>query len=357
MSLLRGALERFESTGTAQARQLVFWCTYWCGGIGDRVAGMTTVFYMALILNRKYSIWMPGPVPINTIFEPNKYNWTNSREPSCDNRVNAIDRIELLRLTEVNAKSDTFQNFISVCISVNQIGISPLVHANPGIFGAEPNGFNVAPYFGEAFRYLFRPTARLAESIENLRNRAHLPPLSCFACPSSSPPWYAIHFRTGNGTSWVDPTRDHLSSVANIVDCFKRSALALGWEVKKDIVYVASDNHFAKKNLVRAVKNATLVDLPIAHTDRSDGNVDGHYEAWTEFALLTHATCLVTSRSGYSEYAAFAGAGVCANNTEGPRCLIGHLQCAADLDRLLAPALDFTSSAACVAFSKKKPPK
>lgn len=339
LSLLKGALERYESTQNDQTRHLVFWCTDWCGGIGDRVAGITTVFYMALILNRKFSIWMPGPVPINTIFEPNKYNWTNAREPFCDNRLNAVDSIELLRLTEVKADSNMHQNFFSVCVSVNLLGITPLVNANPDIFGMQPEMFNVAKYFGEAFRFLFLPTMRLAESVEKLRRSAHLPPFACFACPSSSSPWYAVHFRTGNGTSWVDPVRDNLSAITNVVNCFKRSALALGWEVTKDTVYIASDNHFAKKNLARAIENSTLVDLPIAHTDRSDASIRGHYEAWTEFALLTHATCLVTSRSGYSEYAAFAGAWMHAN-TKSPRCLIGHLQCAADINRLLVGAPD-----------------
>jgi hypothetical protein len=329
---LQKTLDRFALEQKSERKELVFWCTYWCGGIGDRIAGLTTVFYMALVLRRKFSIWMPKPVQMNTLFEPNKYNWKNLQEPHCDYRLNAVDRRALLRLNDINGTLDIFATKTTVCISVNHMGISTLVQTNPDLFGTQPPSFHYAPYFGEAFRFLFLPSARLNVAVEQLRSNAQLPPFSCFACPSTSPPWYAIHFRTGNGTNWVDPIRDKMSATMNIVDCFKKSKSALNWPTAKHTVYVASDNHFAKKNLAYAIDNATFAQLPIAHTDRSNANMNGHYEAWAEFVLLMHATCLVTSRSGFSQYAAFGGA---STKDTVPRCLIGHLQCETDLGKLL----------------------
>jgi hypothetical protein len=326
---LQKALDTFASE--THSNQLVYWCTNHCGGIGDRMAGLSTVFYMALVLKRKFSIWMPMPVQINSVFTPNKYNWLTFQEPRCDHRVNALYPSRArLRLPEVTISSDMFANNATVCISANQIGIAEIVLANPSVFGAQPKSVNYAPYFGEAFRFLFVPTTNLKQSIEKLRNSAHLPPFACFACPSTSPPWFAIHFRTGLGTTWVDPVRDHLSAIADVVDCFKKSKSAMSWATAHNTVLIASDNFFAKETLAHAIENATVAQIPIVHTDRSSAKIDGHFEAWAEFALLMHATCLVTSRSGFSQFAAFASVRIV---DKVQRCLIEHSQCDADLHK------------------------
>mmetsp|Transcript_10099 Transcript_10099/g.28961 ORF Transcript_10099/g.28961 Transcript_10099/m.28961 type:complete len:412 (-) Transcript_10099:39-1274(-) len=51
-------------------RTIIFRCTDRCGGLGDRLRGIITIFYAALLLGCRFRIEMESPFPMSDFFEP-----------------------------------------------------------------------------------------------------------------------------------------------------------------------------------------------------------------------------------------------------------------------------------------------
>src|SRR5271170_1553414 len=69
-SLLEGHV---AATQRNCSRQLVYQCQGGCGGFGDRLRGVTTAFYFALLSGRCFALDWRHPVPITHYFDLSAY--------------------------------------------------------------------------------------------------------------------------------------------------------------------------------------------------------------------------------------------------------------------------------------------
>ncbi|CAF1130027.1 unnamed protein product [Adineta ricciae] len=59
-------------------KYLVYVCHENCGGWGDRLRGIMSIFMISLMLDRNFRIEITHPCDLSNIFHPNLYNWTQS---------------------------------------------------------------------------------------------------------------------------------------------------------------------------------------------------------------------------------------------------------------------------------------
>lgn len=313
---------------------LVFLCDgqSWCGGIGDRLRGIMTTFYMSIALERKFKIWMQ-PVPFSEIFDGPQYDWQLSAKPACDVVVSEMDYGNGTHLMNVLLGGAFFWQR-TVCVRTNHFFDADLVRRFPRIFGSAQDVADAHfVYFGEAFRFLFRPNQQTLAVFDNLRRSAGLPHV---VFGTKSRDWTAIHFRHGIGT---DPERDSLALAPNVSLCHANLRRAMRWQGP---VYIASDSYAAKKVLSEHVSDAVFANFTPQHIDL-DADITGHLHAWGEFLLLAHASCIVASSSGYSYWASALTAGF-----DEKHCFVHWRNCAGGQhgpvfsDRLFAANANYT---------------
>eukprot|EP00744_Colponema_vietnamica_P020788 GILI01029582.1.p1 GENE.GILI01029582.1~~GILI01029582.1.p1 ORF type:complete len:655 (+),score=35.65 GILI01029582.1:23-1987(+) len=51
---------------------------HFCGGMGDRLRGIISTFYMALLSNRRFELYSPVPIPMQKYLKPHLVNWIPS---------------------------------------------------------------------------------------------------------------------------------------------------------------------------------------------------------------------------------------------------------------------------------------
>jgi hypothetical protein len=284
-------------------RSLIYQCTSGCGGIGDRLRAMTMIFYLAVASRRRFYILMHNPFPLETVFQPVELDWRHHGR-KCGKSLRAIDNNNGLPFDQIGRVDDPFGNVDDVCILSNMYGSGRIVAAARAVFGESnaTQGKTEGQLFGEAMRFLFEPTAALLTLMRDMeRDVGLVANRNCTFCIAQWPdePWLAVHFRVG-GTqgSWKDPIRDTVQFASNISSCALQVRQCYLAGSLNATIFVASDSHTAKSTITPLV-NGRSVTIAIAHTDRSKANVDGHMHAWAEFVLLTRATCIVASQSGF----------------------------------------------------------
>jgi hypothetical protein len=187
-------------------------------------------------------------------------------------------------------------------------------------------------------------------------------------------PYIAVHIRTGIGSSWNDPLRhssenefelfyqcakrmqsgimDRQQQAASNEKCQNNPKHAYQRRMPAMPIYVAADNVIAKQALMQldATENANdmdnrtiraIEDMQIYHIDRSrqQGN-QAENSVWAELNVLLEATCLVTSRSGFSDLAKWLQP-----TPFGRRCAIRFSDCQNEMLLTQAlEALDFSCS-------------
>lgn len=291
-------------------RSLVYQCSSMCGGIGDRLRAISFLFYIAVASRRRFYISMSKPFALENVFQPIELDW---RYPGgkCGRTIRAIDSNNGLPLDQIGRVDDPFGTVNDVCIISNMYGSNQIVEAARAVFGESnaTQGKTEGQLFGETMRFLFEPTAAILTLMRDMeRDVGLVARRNCTFCIAQWPdePWLAVHFRLGgNKGGWSDPIRDTVEFTGNISSCaLQVRQCSLAGELNATI-YVASDSQEAK-SMITPLVNGRSVPIALAHTDRSPAHANGHMHAWAEFVLLTRATCIVASHSGFSKYAAWA---------------------------------------------------
>lgn len=326
-------------------RSLVYHCSQYCGGIGDRLRGIVTLFYFAVASRRQFFIDMPKPIPFERVFQPAQVDWRWTGRLRCQQHLVAMDDTSTLPFGQLGGPSDPFGDASVVCVTTNARQILRVVASAPSVFGFD--NASEGQYFGEAFRHLFQLSGEAAAQLREMERALGLHShRNCTFCGAVWPdqPWLAVHYRVGVTGAWDDPLRDGLEFSRHVSQCalaVRRHRLV---SEPNAAIYVASDSHIAKERITRLV-DGRMLPIAIAHTDRSSHTADGQFAAWVEFALLTRATCIVASESGFSQWAAWASLSF----SSADRCLVKWRHCDAYLDSsTLHPSTTYLSSTGAV---------
>ena len=147
-----------------------------------------------------------------------------------------------------------------------------------------------------ALRSLFSRSASLQHHIETRKSKLKL--------TTSYLRYVGLHFRAGGLQHlFVDSAVRH---GANTIEIFANCAKFCLWTQNFSQVFVASDSVNAKKKLAEIIPGVSTSNDPAHHLDKTPLHAQGEENQlfmWTDFFLLVDATCLIRSRSWFSDLA------------------------------------------------------
>lgn len=299
-------------------RVLIYECHGHCGGLGDRVRGIVSAFYLAVDSGRVFFIDQSHPLPLNeTLVETEYVKW--------DKAYLALDvRRTSLQLIDVPHVEDTVGYELNsqtpvVQVSVNSLIFTKKIWEKRGWANdwncKERRPSDLFELVGFTFNKLFHFSPQVIERAENMQAE-----LGLGTSLGEMHEFIGVHARIGgevktsNSTvGWSDPVRHNLRDIPLFIDCVQHLALNLTTASRKSGVQVPvtlfSDNeHFKKQARLEFQGFRILENVSLFHTDRSvETDVHtrkiGNIDVFAELLLLSRAMCIVASRSTFSAIA------------------------------------------------------
>ncbi|BGP35475.1 hypothetical protein JCM10296v2_007313 [Rhodotorula toruloides] len=299
-----------------------------CGGLGDRLLGMTSTFFFGLITQRAFLSEWQSPIPLDIIFDSPHINWTHSSFTSSRHPV-----LGQKRLADAAADLDIIHfDRLSVDATFGTTSWNPPKNRalTPG-FELRDLAYKspwIKFYTNRGMIYRSFKYKHLQKSI----NRLGLEPTTAFACISEylfkpKPPVLdlitqytsvlalptifsvGIHIRTGD-QSMRDEVYDKVNTVKRHI-AFFRCARELGETyARKDqkvVFFLITDSQHLKQDAQRVLGNKLITtDMVPQHVHQKSGHVDGVMSAVVEDWILAKADMLVaTQDSGFGKLASF----------------------------------------------------
>lgn len=311
--------------GETNVKVLVYEChpsTKLCGGLGDRLGGMASLFYASVVLNRAFIIDQTMPLPLNATLVPRAdLNWDVSKlitQELSSVSVKLIDRYDLTKVSEIF--SHDLDNVKVLRVSINRFftGMalwSKFMCKNQWFFGLMHRKNKDCPHvsletpgdtFAMAFNILFQPSLAVTRRVSEMSRSVFL--------NGKIIDFVAIHARLGgkvqqttDTVSWEDPERDGFHDVTQFAECADEQARGLSTSAsgQPSPFVVFSDSEKFKTLIAQENPRVRFAkDTYLFHIDRSKGDmstvVRGTVDATAEFILLSQARCIVASYSTFS---------------------------------------------------------
>ncbi|BGP20168.1 hypothetical protein JCM10213v2_008303 [Rhodosporidiobolus nylandii] len=299
-----------------------------CGGLGDRLLGMTSAFFFGLLTNRAFLAEWQSPIPLDVVFDSPHLNWSYSSftssshpvlgQPALAEKAAELDIIHFDRLSVDATFGTASWNAQKDKPLTPGFEKRDLAYASPWIKFFTNRGM---VYRSFQYKHLQKSIARLG-----------LKPESAFACISQylfkpKPPAMSlisqytsvlalpsvfsigIHVRTGD-RSMRDPEWDQLNTVKRHTQFF-RCARELGETyATKDqevVFYLVTDSAYLKEDAQRVYGSKLVTtDIVPQHVHQKAGHAEGVFSAVVEDWILAKTDMLVaTQDSGFGKLAAF----------------------------------------------------
>ncbi|CAF1634371.1 unnamed protein product [Adineta steineri] len=298
-------------TNSSAEKAMIYSCKSFCGGWGDRLRGITSVYILALLTHRRFMIDMNYPCQIAQALEPNLVNWTYIQHTSLKNRtrllINTVPSWPATARTIManTVKSEDFVKqwsaYDEVWISTNSDYMTSALH-NPylssrtrTLLGRFPRTqVKMQTLFALLFEFLFKPTLPVQIRVNSILAAAYHHHLIC------------LHIRIGkNPTNPLDyafTTRGNTTQhMLNFLDMYLLN-------YSSPFFFVTSDSGQAISDVLHHFPNSSMtIAGPILHIDRFDRKsstiCDGFIKAIADFYVLGECQTSLLSRSGFSSWA------------------------------------------------------
>lgn len=301
-----------------------------CGGLGDRLYGIVMAFYVAVLSNRTFLFedWNE-PTPISTFVEPALIAWDAAAtwDSGGGNMLKITDnRKHPLLLEPCELGSTRFGGVVN--LQTNLMTHDNVLHNSTCFrdFCARNGGCSdTRPLFHIGFWTLFRFTKQLQNEANEMRKIAGI--------GNNKKSFYiSMHVRTGQGETWDDPLRHSgESALKSFHECAVRLQTALKQHcnlLRQPLVYVASDNNYAKVRIQSWDSSNTfkaLSDIEVFHVGKTRSSeindLDlAYHRVWAELSILIDSKCIIMSRSKFSFMASDL-------SPQRPRCALMYDDC------------------------------
>jgi hypothetical protein len=323
--------------GDPRFKAVLYQCTAAaaCGGLGDRLNGIVSAFYLAVLTGRAFFIELTTPLPFNVFFLPRGgLDWTWP-PPGWDayaraGYVAAIDAIDFYNPLEMQLRT----RGSNPLLAVNAAPALLVVHTNlqfwMDITGSVEYSDGRSPLYplvqpvrksGELYALavaaLLRPTCYLASATREWEERL-------FGALGPTAPRIGVHLRTGLDPSFHDMHRFPAEHLAAFAARLPDAVAALRARATYDppvnasappVVFVVVDyppaldailtQLRAHAALFAAVVTVPLSDaLPLTHLERSSSadmaTPAGNLRTFLEWSLLRRMDAHLFGRTGYS---------------------------------------------------------
>ena len=314
---------------------LVYVCDKNCGGVGDRMSGIISAFYLAVALDRAFFIDYKSPFPLTETLIPKTVRWDYKVNRKCtaasgfrskENEIFMVDSEnpeKVLRRIEQLHESGTS----TIRLHINRYYVGVLLWKAPSsskhsertraafeskmlrkldVYCRDRNAIeNTAGYtFSFAFTHLFDFASEVKDRASQMTQELAL---------GADAEFIAVHIRLGGRqkqsnrvVGWVDPKRHEMEDAASFFDCADAKRRHTGTISRSSPIVLFSDNEEVKRAPIVAARSVRVVESThISHTDRSwsfskksmrRGNID----TFAELYLMSRASCIVGSNSTYS---------------------------------------------------------
>ncbi len=319
-SFHRSAIRSLPDTG--RNRFLIYVCDGECGGVGDRLSGLMSIFYLAIALRRVFLIEYTSPVGLELTLIPNRLLWNSSKllpsELHSEN-LNIIDTPDkpgaLLLIKKLHSddsqvirvknnrywlgmylrlpESDDTENAVGEKQVFLRGALSSLRFLP---FEAEEQPTDI---FASGFSFLFHFSREVRLRSIEIYRELDVDPTAKYV---------AIHARIGGRVhannqvlGWDDPERHKLEDIDEFVSCSKSKAARI--EGSPPLV-LFSDNEklkmLASSQKVRTTNSSRLLHVDRSVSKESAKMVRGNIDTFAELMVLSRASCLVGSVSTFS---------------------------------------------------------
>lgn len=298
-------------------KYLVYQCYHVCGGIGDRLHAIVSLYYIALRTQRQLIIDSPTPYPLINVLIPNKVNW-NQASNVYELSTRKIHIYSIDHWHESLQHPHQLDKYQLVTVNFNLLRFDPILFDNPQLKRLKTEEQKRNLLFKWAFLSLFKRSVALNQAITDTKSKLGI----------NNNDYISIHVRIGNDAdiSWNDPERHSIEDIDTFLDCAHKIGNT-SFHQQHLLLFVASDSQKAKDLMKSKDKDVRIANTTIYHIDRSphtDAELvqTGTMDAFVEFMMLADAKCIVRSRSGFSKIPAMLNA-----DTQGVSCSVQFDQC------------------------------
>ena len=282
-------------SSTPEGGSITYVCHSNCGGLADRIRGISAAFMYSLILNRTFHIDMPE-MHLNEFLQPSKHVPWDSPAPTVRQYYQAIDNPDGLRLCEwpqhrdISISTNVWSPRFVLNAACTEWQSTHARHIVNAFFRAPPNaqGYILEfPCIGKTFHHLFRLNPVLLDRLR--AERARLP---------NDMPSVGVHFRAGDSAMFEGSSdqRGH-----SLVACLHEAETIF----PKGITYLVSDSLQAKTSHM----NATILVSPAVpfHVDKSPYDGERIMSVFVDLLMLASMNAVVLTSSGFGALAALIG--------------------------------------------------
>ncbi|GAA5972821.1 hypothetical protein JCM11641_003958 [Rhodosporidiobolus odoratus] len=299
-----------------------------CGGLGDRLLGMTSAFFFGLVTNRAFLAEWQSPIPLDLVFDSPHVNWSYSSytshshpvlgKPKLAEQAAELDIIHFDRLSVDATFGSASWNAKRDGRLTKGFEKRDLAYASPWIKFFTNRGMI---YRSFKYKHLQKSIARLG-----------LQPTTAFSCISQylfqpKPPAMdliaqytsvlalpsvfsvGLHIRTGD-LSMKDLEYDKINTVkrhTQFFRCAREFSETYAQRDQKVVFYLVTDSAHLKEDAQRVYGDKLVTtDIVPQHVHQKSGHADGVFSAVVEDWILAKTDMLVaTQDSGFGKLAAF----------------------------------------------------
>lgn len=266
------------------------------GGLADRLKGLISAYLFSIYAKKAFAIEWHSPCPLEPALCHNVCDWrlTTWAQPLLVPRMaRHVDLIDQVQLFETAAPDD----LMKLIVNDEQI-----VYLNTNIFSHTLckklfPGFEPEDVFQAAFEALFN--FNVPAAFQLLWQRADA---------SRASGLVGVHWRTGGGNGWDDPSMGEWSDAVQALKSAIADAARNGFD--NPVIYFATDSGKAKEKVLAETWPVEILvaEEEASHIDRSEGNVrDGFDFALVEFMILRSCDVIYGGAGQYWMTAGLAG--------------------------------------------------
>eukprot|EP00195_Chlamydomonas_chlamydogama_P014630 CAMPEP_0202897766 /NCGR_PEP_ID=MMETSP1392-20130828/6450_1 /ASSEMBLY_ACC=CAM_ASM_000868 /TAXON_ID=225041 /ORGANISM="Chlamydomonas chlamydogama, Strain SAG 11-48b" /LENGTH=307 /DNA_ID=CAMNT_0049583505 /DNA_START=282 /DNA_END=1202 /DNA_ORIENTATION=+ len=276
----------------AEQRFMLFYCNKsasHCPGLGDRLRGMEEVFKLAQYTNRTVLFQWTFPEPLEVVFSPaGNIDWRVMPQygqqvmKNVSLRWNTLEPVP--KEISSNALTNTLGKVPTIVVTTNVY--DPMGEKLPG----EPLGHFISNQRSCILHELFKPSELLRTHVLDMRKKLF---------GSTAVKYVAVHLRLGGltGEMWAIDRFDHFQGLMAAMSCARD--LAAAHNVTSPVLLL-TDNVVLRQHVHEGMfKNFITTPYHASHAGKS-GPQDTMLTSFTDLLLLSQATCLVGSPSGFS---------------------------------------------------------
>ena len=267
----KNSLINFPTSSHKKVKYMKYQCSKFCGGWGDRLRGILSVYALSLLLNREFRIMINHPCSITNLLQSNEIKWDSEIEyedKMTNYVINTIDNRNKFTQNISNLDPDSFLNNYDIITIANNVDWTYYMVRNKFLKKKIKNlGFNIHKFrlknlMFEWYHKFFKLQPSLQEKYDQFLTKLKIENNAKLLC---------VQIRTGGIRS--NHKRDKLfNSYENTKKFWKfiNKKFLNDSKIDNFKLFITTDNELVEKDAIKIYGKDKVIlnDGPILHIDR-----------------------------------------------------------------------------------------